>query len=64
MRSTHWFATTAAGALVLAGVVLWSTSNTEALVSAPTVTQIAPLQMMTSAKDLPTQTLEDHTFVF
>ena len=61
MRNVTWFATAAAVALILANTVVWSTSNTQAFV-APS--QIDPFQLMTSAKDLPTQTFEDRTFVF
>jgi hypothetical protein len=65
MRNINWFATAAAGALILAGIVLWSTSNTEAFVAAPVLNQINPVQMMTNSPgNLPTQTFEDRTFVF
>ena len=64
MRNTKWFATAAAGVLILAGVVVWTTTNTEAFVPAPKVSQIDTFQMTTSAKELPTQTFEDRTFVF
>jgi hypothetical protein len=64
MRNIKWFATAAAGVLILAGVVAWSASTTQAFVPAPKLTQIDPLQIMTSAQDLPTQTYEDRTFVF
>jgi hypothetical protein len=62
MRNIKWFATAAATALVLTSAVVWSTSNTEAFVAAPS--QIDPFQLMTNAKDLPTLTFEDRTFVF
>ena len=64
MRNIKWFATAAAGALVLGGVVAWSASTTQAFVPVPKLNQIDPLQIMTTAKDLPTQTFEDRTFVF
>jgi hypothetical protein len=64
MRNIKWFATAAAAALILASIVVWSTSNTQAFVAVPTLSQIDPFQLMTSAKDLPTQTFEDRTFVF
>ena len=66
MRNIKWFAAAAAGAAILAGVgvVVWSPSTTQAFVLAPKLGQIDPLQIMTNAKDLPTQTYEDRTFVF
>ena len=65
MRNINWFATAAAGALILAGIgVVWTNSSTEAFVPASKVGQIDPVQIMTNAKDLPTQTYEDRTFVF
>jgi hypothetical protein len=63
-RNIKWFAVAAAGALIIAGIVVWTTSSTQALVAAPKLSQIDPVQIMTSAKDLPTQTFEDMTFVF
>ena len=62
MRNIKWFATAAATALILTSAVVWSTSNTEAFVVAPS--QIDPFQLTVSAKDLPTLTFEDRTFVF
>ena len=64
MGNINWFATAAAGALILAGVVSWSASTTQAFVPVPKLNQIDPLQIMTNTKDLPTQTFEDRTFVF
>jgi hypothetical protein len=65
MRNFKLLATAAAGALILAAMgVVWSASTTEALVAAPVLSQINPVQMMTKAKDLPNQTFEDRTFVF
>ena len=54
----------AAATLILASIVVWSTSNTQAFVAAPTLSQIDPFQLTMSAKDLPTLTFEDRTFVF
>ena len=62
MRNFKWFAAAAAGALILASVAGgWTASSTQAFV--PT-SELRILQMMTTAKDLPTQTFEDRTFVF
>jgi len=64
MRNFKWFAAAAAGALILAGVAGgWTASSTQAFVPTSDL-RINPLQMMTTAKDLPTQTFEDRTFVF
>jgi hypothetical protein len=64
MRNINWFASAAAGALILAGMgVVWTTSSTQ-VVAAPSLNQIEPFQIMTKAKDLPNQTFEDRTFVF
>jgi hypothetical protein len=50
--------------LILAGVAGgWTASSTQAFVPTSDL-QINPLQMMTTAKDLPTQTYQDQTFVF
>ena len=49
MRNIKWFATAAAGALILAGV-----ANSSAKAFVPKVSQIDPFQIMTNAKDLPT----------
>jgi hypothetical protein len=65
MHNFKWFATAAAGALILAGVAGgWTASSTQAIAPTPELSQINPLQMMTTAKDLPTPTYQDHTFVF
>jgi hypothetical protein len=64
MRKISLFATGAVAALILAGVSGWTVSTTQAVVPAAKATQIDPIQMMTSAKDLPTQKYEDLTFVF
>jgi hypothetical protein len=63
MRKTTFF-TTAAAALILAGVGGWVASTPQASVTAPAGVQVDPLQMMISAKDLPTQHFHDLTFVF
>ena len=62
MRQTHLFAA-AAAALILACVAGWATSDTQALAAAPSV-QIDPLEMMGSAKQLPTEHFVDYSFVF
>jgi hypothetical protein len=64
MRKIKWFATAAAGALIITGLVAWSSPNTQAFVPAQKLGQTDPFQLMTNAKDLPTQTFEDRTFVF
>jgi hypothetical protein len=65
MRRINWFATAAAGAFVLTGMgVVWTNSSTGAFVPHSKVGQIDPPQIMMNAKDLPTQTYEDRTFVF
>ena len=64
MRNINWFATAAAGALILAGMgVVWTTSSTQ-VAAAPKLNQIESFQIMTKVKDLPDQTFEDRTFVF
>jgi hypothetical protein len=45
-------------------LVAWSSPNTQAFVPAQKLGQTDPFQLMTNAKDLPTQTFEDRTFVF
>jgi hypothetical protein len=63
MRNIKSWAVLATSALILAGAVAWTNTNTEAF--APiSARQIDPLQMMTTTKDLPMQTYEDRTFVF
>ena len=49
MRNIEWFATAAAGALILVGV-----ANSSANAFVPKVSQIDPFQIITNAKDLPT----------
>ena len=60
MRQTHLFAA-AIVALILACVPGWLTS--QARVAAPSV-QIDPIQMMMTAKQLPTERFVDYSFVF
>ena len=49
MRNVKWFATAAAGALILIGV-----ANSSAKAFVPNVSHLDPLQIITNAKDLPT----------
>jgi len=63
MRKSTFFAT-AAAALILAGVGGWVASTPQARVIAPAGVRVDPLQMMISAKDMPTQHFHDLTFVF
>jgi hypothetical protein len=62
MRQAHLFAA-AAAALILACVAGWATSDTQARIATPSV-QIDPLEMMGSAKQLPTEHFVDYSFVF
>jgi hypothetical protein len=63
MLNIKSWAMLANGALVLAGAVAWTNTNTEAF--APiSARQIDPVHMMTTTNDLPMQTYEDRTFVF
>jgi hypothetical protein len=61
-KTTGLFAASAA-ALILACVVGWAVSDTQARVATPTV-QIDPFTLMTSAKQLPTEHFADYSFVF
>jgi hypothetical protein len=63
MRQTNLFAAVAA-ALILACVVGWAMSDTQARIAIPSAVQIDPLQMMVSAKKLPTEHIADYSFVF
>ena len=63
MRKTTFFAT-AAAALILAGVGGWVASTPQARVIAPEGFRVDPMQMMISAKDMPTEHFHDLTFVF
>ena len=62
MRQTHLFAA-AAAALILACIAGWATSDTQARVATPLL-QMDPIQMMISAKQLPTEHFVDYSFVF
>jgi hypothetical protein len=62
-KTTDLFAASAA-ALILACVVGWAVSDTQARVAAPATVQIDPLTMMTSTKQLPTDHFADYSFVF
>jgi len=65
MRKTIFFATAAAAAaLILAGVGGWAVSTPQASVIAPAGIGVDPLQMMISAKHMPTEHFNDMTFVF
>jgi hypothetical protein len=55
---------TAACLALAAGVGAWATSTTQARVATPTADSVDPMQIMTSAKNLPTEELVDYTFVF
>jgi hypothetical protein len=63
MRQTNLFAA-AAAALILACVAGWAMSDTQARVATPSTVQIDPLQVMMSAKQLPTEHFVDYSFVF
>jgi hypothetical protein len=62
MGQTGLFAASAA-ALILACVAGWAVSDTQARAATPTV-QIDPFQIMTGAKQLPTEYFADYSFVF
>jgi hypothetical protein len=63
MRNT--IMVTATCLILAASVGAWvATSTTQARVSTPAGDPLDPLQMMTSAKTLPTAELVDYTFVF
>jgi hypothetical protein len=51
------------GALILAFVAGWAVSDIQARVP-PTTAQIDPNDMMTDAKQLPTEHFADYSFVF
>ena len=63
MGKTGLFAVSAAAALILACVAGWAVSGTQARVATPSV-QIDPINVMTSAKQLPTEHFRDYSFVF
>lgn len=52
---------TAAAALVLFGLVMWTTSTTHALVA---TTGIDPSALMVGVKDLPTTQIHDYSLIF
>jgi hypothetical protein len=62
-KTTGLFAASAA-ALILACVVGWAVSDTQARVAALATVQIDPFTLMTSAKQLPTEHFADYSFVF
>ena len=63
MRNT--IIVTAACLILAASVGTWvNTSTTQARVTTPAGHPLDPLQMMTSAKNLPTAEFVDYTFVF
>jgi hypothetical protein len=62
MRKFGFLAVTA---LTVAGIAGWVVSTTQARIAAPVNgTRIDALQMMTVAKDMPTDQLVDYSFVF
>jgi hypothetical protein len=63
MSETRLIAASAA-ALILACLVGWAGSDTQARVVTPTTVQIDPFKVMTSAKQLPTEHYVDYSFVF
>ena len=54
----------AAIALMLAGVGVWVTSNTEARFDVPAGAQVNSLQITPGAKDLPVAHYDDYSVVF
>jgi hypothetical protein len=62
-KPTDLFAASAA-ALILASVVGWAISDTQARSAAPATVQIDPFKVMTSAKQLPAERFADYSFVF
>ena len=55
---------TAAYFALATGVGAWAASTTQAHVANPAGDPLDPVQIMTSAKNLPTEELVDYTFVF
>lgn len=53
-----------AAALILAGVGGWIASTPDATLAAPIGGQVDPLQMMTTAKDMPAVRYHDFSLVF
>jgi hypothetical protein len=62
MSETRLIAASAA-ALILACLVGWTGSDTQVRAAAPAV-QIDPFEVMTNAKQLPTEHFADYSFVF
>ena len=54
----------AATALMLAGVGVWATSTTLALIDVPAGAQINPLQIMKGARHLPVAHYDDYSVEF
>jgi hypothetical protein len=67
MRKTRFWAAIAAGALILAGIAGWvypSHRPLEAKASTSNEAKIDAFSIMSTAKDLPTEELEDFSLVF
>ena len=67
MRKTRFWAAIAAGALILAGIAGWvypSHRPLEAKASTSNEAKIDTFSMMSTAKDLPTEEVEDFSLVF
>ena len=67
MRKTRVWAAIAAGALILAGIAGWvypSHRPLEAKASTSNEAKIDTFSIMSTAKDLPTEELEDFSLVF
>ena len=54
----------AAISLMLAGVGVWATSNTQARIDVPAGAQIDPLQITKGARHLPDAHYDDYSLVF
>ena len=63
MGKTGLFAASAA-ALIVACVTSWAVSDTQVRAATPTTVQIDPFNLMTSAKQLPTEHFADYSLVF
>ena len=55
---------TAACLALVAGIGAWATSTTQARVATPAGDPLDPMQIMSSAKNLPATEFVDYTFVF
>jgi hypothetical protein len=53
-----------AAALIVAGVVGWAITNTQVGVAEAAMVQVDTFQMMTNAKQIPTEHFADYSFVF